>query len=254
MDRHLHHPPADRVARRALALGAAWSVPALAVATPAPAVAASACASECPSAATWAFGTSAANQNGWTFTQNGTFYGGTLNAVEYYPSGFSFGHGTTNLGCYPTAQAAFTPTVSLTGPGYVVRSDPNIATTNVTLNRDFCMKAGTTYTFCWNWITKESNTIAQFVQAYVTPLGNPLDTTGIPIGPQLTTGALGGTSAALLGTGSGSQCAAFTPTMTGDYTFYWRFHFATASSYPAVKGCDQTSNDFAIGQPTITCT
>lgn len=93
-----------RVNRRAVARGAAWSIPVVAVATNAPAYAASPCTGGAANTVTWARNTTGdANYT----TQTGTVTGNTLSVSSAYSStaaGVGSVSSTRNMATYPTGS------------------------------------------------------------------------------------------------------------------------------------------------------
>lgn len=224
--------PAE-VSRRAVASGAAWAVPAVAVAAAAPAYSASPCQPDaCPD---MGFG-GAINQNGWSFGSTGSYATGGNQRVGYY--------------------ASYTPATgrgecdSITGGGaagtlynaIVAEADPTSGspTPTITYEKTVCLAAGRTYNFAFNYAYYAPNRRAEYLDAQI------LNSAGTVV-----RSANRITAPASSANGRGTGILSFQPQATGCYTFRYYWSFASTPAYDS--RCNRFANDIGVTAPTVTC-
>lgn len=218
--------------RTAIAAGTAWAVPTILGAHAAPAFAVSpSCDGICPKGD---FG-GALNTNGWSLKTAGTFSQGVNQRLGYYASytpwsGTSACTGATGGSAGGTLQKVI-----------VGEADPTSAGSTLDYRVAFCLKAGVTYTFKFDWNSYNINSRSSSLTARVLTVG------GTVLAQSGTV-----TAAASTANARGSQTFSFTPSATDVYIFSYLWTFGTSPS--TYTGCELFANDIAVTAPVVTCT
>lgn len=229
------------VSRRSVARGVAWSLPTIAVATAAPAFAASPrCVQGCPDLG---FG-GAVNANGWVTTQTGTFVGTSPDAAPPTRGPFnfsaSFAPGTGGNLCTQGVSGGAGATAVTNA--IIGVADPTSDASTATYSKTMNLLAGCTYTFSFSYAYYGPNPYGETLQASIrTPAG----TLATNVGAVVDTG--GG----LQPNASGSRTVTYTPTVAGTYTFRYFWDYEDRPSY--VTQCERSTADIGVSAPTITC-
>ncbi|WOQ16876.1 hypothetical protein [Raineyella sp. W15-4] len=143
----------------------------------------------------------------------------------------------------------------MTGPVVVAQGDPSQANSTITVAKTFCLVAGKTYTFTYDWISYGINPLAAHQSTYIVAGTSPVGTSGAQLGNTID-------APPHSPNGSGHVVLTYTAPTTGQYTFYFYWTFQTAGNYsgsrcysggPIVSNCQTYANDFAVGQVVVNC-
>ncbi len=218
--------------RTAIAAGTAWAAPTILGVHAAPAFAVSpSCSGICPQGD---FG-GALNANGWSLTTTGTFSQGANQRLGYYAS-YGPWPGTSNCTGATGGTAGGTLQKVIVG-----EADPTSANSRLDYRVGFCLKAGVTYTFKFDWNSYNINSRSSSLTARVLTVG------GTVLAQSGTV-----TAAASTANARGSQTFSFTPSATDVYIFSYLWTFGTSPS--TYTGCELFANDIAVTAPVVTCT